>query len=184
MPTVVFDLYILVPNIVVASEALEKHGWTPTSLEQGTIGSATLDLVRHPQRRFAAKRREVVKEEEVLVQADGRPPSPQVNEPPEVVLLPASQFGFDFEKHVVLNDYLPALEDLVDVLISSTLDSLDCLDLQNHLHTQVCYLYGNVPELQDRSFAERLLLEHRQFQFDVCAGRATVLWLSSIMSGE
>lgn len=169
VPTVVFDLYILVPDIVAASVALEKHVWTPTPLEQGKIGSATLDIVRHPQRRFAPRMTPGSTKVEEEVEADGLPPPPQVNEPPEVVLLPATQFKFDFEKHVVLNDYLPSLEDLVDALISSTLDSLDCIDLQDHLHTQICYLYGNVPELQDRSFAERLLFEHRQFHFDVCA---------------
>lgn len=169
VPTVVFDLYILVPDINTASKALEKHGWSSIPLTEGKIGNAVLDLAKYPQRRFAAKSGEEMEKVEEL-QADGLPPPPQVNEPPEVVLLPASQFKFDFEKHEVLDGFLPYLQDLVDALIGSELDCMDCEALRNHLHTQVCYLYGHVPQLQDRKFADRLLFEHRQYHLDICSG--------------
>ncbi|KAE8373536.1 hypothetical protein BDV26DRAFT_285007 [Aspergillus bertholletiae] len=51
---------------------------------------------------------------------------------------------------------------------------LPATDWKYHFrHWQACqfsYLYGNVPALNEKSFAEQMKYEHRQFHFDVLAG--------------
>jgi hypothetical protein len=49
IPTVVFDLYILVPDIDTAADCLVKAGWLVDTQGRPTIGNAYVDL---PQRRL------------------------------------------------------------------------------------------------------------------------------------
>ncbi|KAF2241869.1 hypothetical protein BU26DRAFT_171706 [Trematosphaeria pertusa] len=42
--------------------------------------------------------------------------------------------------------------------------------LQTHIALQIAYLYDWAPVLQERTFAERLMYEHRPYHFDVLSG--------------
>ena len=73
---------------------------------------------------------------------------PNGHQTPTIVLLPATEWNFNFDS------------------------MLDCSDLtlRDHLNVQLAYLYGYIPDLQERAFAEGLLYEHRQYHFDVVSG--------------
>lgn len=43
VPTVVFDLYILVPDISTAADVLAGAGWEPVQQEKAIIGGAEVD---------------------------------------------------------------------------------------------------------------------------------------------
>ncbi|KAF7616199.1 hypothetical protein AFLA_009697 [Aspergillus flavus NRRL3357] len=110
VPTVVFDLYILVPDIDVAADLLAKAGWTFDMQKPHLIGNAKVDLVTFPQQR--------------LISPDGVT---------RTVLLPAADWKYplaadtrlefapleDGSSHQVP---FPPLAGLLDALIESWLD--------------------------------------------------------------
>lgn len=110
VPTVVFDLYILVPDIGVAADLLAKAGWTFDMQKPHLIGNAKVDLVTFPQQR--------------LISPDGET---------RTVLLPAADWKYplaadtrlefapleDGSSHQVP---FPPLAGLLDALIESWLD--------------------------------------------------------------
>lgn len=172
VPTVVFDLYLLVQNIEIAANVLEQNGWIAVPQQRGKIGLANLDLTLHPQIRLEPTREECA--------GDRSAKGPQTRtrvgsflsskiEPPTIVLLPAAEWNFDLDKATCSTNFLPSLDDLFDGLLRSLLDCSDQA-LQDHLNVQLAYLYGYAPELQDRLFAERLLYEYRQYHLDVRSG--------------
>lgn len=67
----------------------------------------------------------------------------------------------------------PPLAGLLDALIESWLDfPSNGSMLWIFLGCQISYLYAHVPALKERSFAEQMKYEHRQYHFDVLAGMA------------
>lgn len=169
VPTVVFDLYVLVPDIDTAAQVLIKSGWSPVQQEHGRIGNAT---VRHTQCRLTPPPQGDETEISSPLSITPRPPRPTTT-----VLLPAMDWYFNLEGYREANmgssfiNIYPPLADLVDALIDSLLDCpSDNFMLQRYLSCQICYLYGHAPELQQRAFAEHLIYEHRQYHFDVLSG--------------
>ncbi|KAB8276059.1 hypothetical protein BDV30DRAFT_246748 [Aspergillus minisclerotigenes] len=68
----------------------------------------------------------------------------------------------------------PPLAGLLDALIDSWLDlPSDDSTLLLGLACQISYLYAHVLALEERSFAEQMKYEHRQFHFDVRSGMET-----------
>ena len=63
---------------------------------------------------------------------------------------------------------------LLDALIDRLLDN-DPLanEIWRHLAILIAYLYSYVPELKEKSFAEYLKYEHRQYHYDTLSGMAT-----------
>lgn len=161
-----FDLYLLVTDINIAAQMLGRSGWTLIPQQNGRIGNASLDLSKHPQCRLAPPAQD---------DATGQDPSAQTpTQSPyrssTIVLLPVADWSFNFDTGISSRSFIPTLEALLDGLIGSQLDSLDEMELQDYLRVQIGYLYRYAPELQKRSFAHRLLYEHRQYHFDVCSG--------------
>jgi hypothetical protein len=164
VPTVLFDLYILVTNIDVAADCLIKAGWTVDTQSPHRIGSVEVEI---PQQRLMA-------------------PDSQTT----TVLLLASDWKFPLTSDSALErvpfDELPGqtlsfspLSGLLDALMESWLDGPGDDDpsdsLLLYLAVQINYLYGHAPALKERSFANQLKYEHRQFHFDVLAGMSTTL---------
>ncbi|KAE8150968.1 hypothetical protein BDV25DRAFT_153471 [Aspergillus avenaceus] len=151
VPTVVFDLYILVPSIEIAADCLVKAGW---ALQSGhTIGMAEVQI---PQQRLVL------------------PGETEM----QTVLLSVSDWKFsldDSRRRVSLSKgvdvVIPPLPSLLDALIETWLDGpSDDPTLLLHLACQVNYLYDYVPVLKERSFADQMRYEHRQLHYDVLAG--------------
>lgn len=163
VPTVVFDLYLLVPDIEQAAESLQQHGWHDAPrLERDTFhflqDSPTLRGPLHYLR---------------LV-----PPDWDDNTEQRTVLMPAD--AWDFTAHqlaqAVANSakYYPPLPALLDSLIDAYLDAPRGSNLQGHIAVQCAYVYEYVAQVKQASFGDQLRPEHRQFHRD-CLGEGA-LW--------
>ncbi|RAK90542.1 hypothetical protein BO79DRAFT_208332 [Aspergillus costaricaensis CBS 115574] len=162
VPTAVFDLYILVEAIDAAANILAKAGWYFDMQAPHLIGNAEVDLLDFPQQR--------------LISPDGET---------RTVLLPATDWKFPLTSNTRLEfvplEVMPSLKvpfpplpGFLDALIDSWLDcpSNDAM-LLIVLACQISYLYTHAPALKQKSFAEEMKYEHRQFHFDVLAGMET-----------
>lgn len=178
VPTVLFDLYVLVPDIEVATQVLRRDGWNLVSQEKGKIGIADVDS---PQRRLTPTSEDGHKAElPTLHPCTPKHPPPPDTSPPgptTTVLLPAADWNFSLaglranDTKTLVNTIFPPLAGLVDALIDSLLDCpSDDSMLSSHLRVQIAYLYGSSPLLKEKSFAEQLLNEHRQYHLDVVSG--------------
>lgn len=160
VPTVLFDLYLLVLDVDEAAKLLVKAGWFIDLQGPHKIGSAEVEF---PQRRLVLR-----------------------NSPTITVLLPAQEWKFPLIADSLLEDApltaeslhenvsFPPLSGFLDALIESWLDCpSDDAMLLLHLACQISYLYAYAPALTQRSFAEWMKYEHRQFHFDVLAGMET-----------
>nr|POE62242.1 hypothetical protein CFP56_70629 [Quercus suber] len=174
VPTMLFDLYLLVPNIDTAAQTLERSGWHMIEQQRGRIGNARLNLDQHPQHRLSPTRPGRTTDhrpESVRPSGIRRSSMPIADtEQPQVVLLAAPRWSFEFGYGCSSKAFFPTLEAFLDSLIDSQLTHTDDVGFQNHLRVQIGYLYGNSPALRARSFADRLIYEHRQYHFDVCSG--------------
>lgn len=163
VPTAVFDLYLLVPDIDKAANVLVQAGWVVDSEGPFQIGSAE---VKFPQRKLLLPNSSTV-----------------------TILLPVQDWKFPLAEHLAPTDtsqedtvstkgsfnvLFPPLPGFLDALIESWLDctSDDALFLL-HLACHISYLYAHTPALKERSFGEQLRYEHRQFHNDVVAGMQT-----------
>ncbi|GCB25638.1 hypothetical protein AAWM_08523 [Aspergillus awamori] len=162
VPTAVFDLYILVDDIDMAAKILAKVGWHFDMQIPHLIGNAEVDLLEFPQQR--------------LISPDDET---------RTVLLPAADWKFPLTSNTQLELVplkvmpslkvpFPPLAGFLDALIDSWLDcpSNDAM-LLLVLACQMSYLYTHARTLKQKSFAEEMKYEHRQFHFDVLAGMET-----------
>ncbi len=164
VPTVVFDLYLLVSDIDAAAEVLLRRGWTYAK-EQ----SANYHFLRyHPD----------VRRCRLNPPGTDETPKPPREDPPgptTTVLLPASDWKLPSEKLLLsrTRGFIPSLPDLTDGLIEKVLDSPGYPDLEDHVSVHISYLYAHVTALKARSFASELKHENRQFHHDVLSGFQT-----------
>jgi hypothetical protein len=158
VPTIVFDLYVLVQDPASAAKLLLQSGWTFMQREQ-KIGNATLACMQYalsPPTQNSIRRA-------------GELPGPTTT-----VLLRADDWNFDLEQHWSPAIVIPPLAPLLDALIDSWLDSPDDnLMLRMHLGCMIAYLYDYAPELQQETFAVQLKKEHHQYHYDVRSGMTT-----------
>ncbi|PVH73832.1 hypothetical protein DL98DRAFT_430557 [Cadophora sp. DSE1049] len=150
VPTVVFSLYLLVPNINQAAEALVQSGWHLEDTQMRPTWTPGI----------------------------GPPPLPSKEPPPgptTTILLPASEWNYTFPETSHQN-LIPSLPALLDGLIDKLLDDpLTESDFFNHLAMLILYLYDYSPDAKRRSFAEELKYDHRQFHYDRSSGMSSGL---------
>ncbi|GES64211.1 NAD-dependent 15-hydroxyprostaglandin dehydrogenase [Aspergillus terreus] len=156
VPTIVFDLYLLILDIDTAADALIKAGWVVDTQNPHRIGDSVVTIPQTP-----------------LISPDQKT---------KTVLLLASDWRFPLAadpplERVPVNDHSPSklsfplLPGLLDALIESWLvGPTEDATLLVRLAVYFNYLYGYVPALKERSFADQMKYEHRQFHFDVLAG--------------
>lgn len=152
VPTALFDLYLVVPDIEVSAKVLEAQGWKRVKQELGRIMNSD---VKSPQARL-------------------RPPT-EGNYDPEVVLLPAEVWSADFATHKgrysVLDDdafFYPSLPSLVNGFIDVLLGGPD--ELRRPVSVNTSYLYHYVPQMKERAFANHLRRDNQQYHHDVISG--------------
>ena len=158
-PTVLFNLYILVSDLHLATQVLEGKGWVLTS-QPAKIGNALVDRVMHT---LIPPRDE-----------QGRGSPNQVM----TVLLPATEWKYRLPDQVHLSSdlasFFPPLPKLVDALVATLLDELsDYSMFHAHIVCQISYLYESVSALQEPDFAWLLAPDHRQYHFDTLSGMET-----------
>lgn len=170
VPTVVFSLYLLVPDIEVAAGILMETGWIHEDENNTRFGNA---LLRSAHRRLTPP---VDATKSALWRPEMDPPPPPSKEPPgptTTILLPASQWNFDFSG-TSEQSFIPPLPALLDGLIDTLLDDpLTDSMFWGHLCVLIGHLYGYTPALKCESFAEELKYEHRQFHYDPLSGMST-----------
>jgi hypothetical protein len=164
-------LYLLVPDIDLAADVLLCNDWkdAPQPAE-----STFHFLSWHPE---IARRRFSPPESHEVERPPSWPPTPPGEAQPRpkttvTVLLSTADWNFSAEKlaSASLKGFLPPLPALTDSLIEKLLDSPHESRLQRDMAVQVCYLYGYVPELMERSYAKELKYENRQFHYDAISG--------------
>lgn len=163
VPTVVFDLHLLVADLDEAAHALIDSGWTDAGPR-----NSPYDFLRGviPQRRLNPPNWTPPSQKPITW-----PPPPPSQEPPgptTTILLPTADWNVSTEtlRSLPLETFVPPLNLVVDALIDSLLDSPADTDLRTRLTTYVAYLYDYCKELKAVDFAANLLLEHRQYHYD------------------
>ncbi|RDW84069.1 uncharacterized protein DSM5745_04395 [Aspergillus mulundensis] len=161
VPTVVFDLYVLVLDIEAAGNALLEAGWTDDTQSPHRIGDAVVDI---PQRPLISPDKQT--KTVLLLASDWKFPLA-----PDSPLERVSLSQADQTPSPPPTVSFPPLPGLLDALIESWLAGpTEDPTLLLRLACYFNYLYEYVPALKERSFAEEIRHEHRQFHFDVLAG--------------
>ncbi len=173
VPTIVFSLCLLVPDIDQAAEILIQEGWHPEDETKTRFGNSSLQSAHHR-----------------LTPPGGLPPraiwSPEMGPPPlpskkppgptTTILLPASEWNYEFPENNDHYNFVPLLPALLDGLIDKLLDDpLADSIFWHYLAVLIGYLYGHVPALKQKEFAEELKYDHRQFHYDYVSGMFTGL---------
>ncbi|CZT12922.1 uncharacterized protein RAG0_16570 [Rhynchosporium agropyri] len=172
VPTVVFDLYVLVPDIEEAAKALIQEGWSLGDCTQSKFGNARLvsahrSLIPPIDSNPTAK-------PDLSTPITGLPPLPSKRRPAPVktILLPAAEWKFTLPRYEGSpTSVFPPLPKLLDGLVDKLLDDpLTDSMFWIHLVVLIGYLYDYVPVLREIAFAEKLTFDHRQFHFDWLSG--------------
>lgn len=174
VPAVVFDLHLLVADIIEAASALMESGWTDAgplnSKFHFLMGSIAQRRLNPPGHGTAVKQNP-----EPRV---GPPPLPskELPGPTTTVLLPAADWNVPVEKLRLFSSdsFVPPLNLLVDALIDSLLDAPTNTLLRMRLSTYVAYLYGYCTALKTQNFSENLSRDHRQFHYDKLSRQTSV----------
>lgn len=167
VPTIGFDLHLLVSDVDEAAQVLIRSEWT--EYDKGKARRHFLDEHPHIRRRRLDPPGGVDTGE-----AKTWPPPPPTGKPPgpsTVVLLPAQEWGYPPVKlgEHATEEFFPRLPALVDALITTLLET-DDRGVCRHLSIQVAYIYDYCQSLKKRSFADHLIPENRQFHYDAVAG--------------
>ena len=163
VPTVVFDLHLLVPDLDEAARALIERGWT----DAGPLNS-TYHFLMGP---ISQRRLNPPNYTPTVQKSNPWPPPPPSQDPPgptTTVLLPAADWNVPTEKLRPSSPegFVPPLDLLLDALIDSLLDAPSNTVLRTRLTTHVSYLYGHCTSLKTQDFAANIRLDHRQFHYD------------------
>lgn len=173
-PTVVFSLYLLVPNIDQAAEILAQNGWQRQDESQSKFGNAPLRSAHH--RLAPPADADLNLPPRWSPEMGPRPPpSKEPPGPTITILLPASAWNYQFPE-TGDKSIIPSLPALLDGLIDTLLDDpLTESMYWIHLVVLIGYLYGYVPAVKQKSFAEELNYTHRQFHYDRLSGMTSSL---------
>ncbi|KAI0186716.1 hypothetical protein F4808DRAFT_446750 [Astrocystis sublimbata] len=173
VPTVVFDLHLLVPDIHQAAEVLRRDNWL-------------LEAPNH----FSFLRPPCPVEFCRLVPAedDESSSSKPLYGSMGTVLLSATDWAVSTETLVEASktNFVPPLCTIADSMIGTALDvpiDLDGGPLQSRLKVMLGYLYRYSEEIKDKAFADQLAPEHRQFHLDCISGKM-ILWTIPFIKHE
>ncbi|WEW61974.1 hypothetical protein PRK78_007474 [Emydomyces testavorans] len=160
VPTVVFDINIVVRDVREAADALMRKGWHP------------------PPPGFETRANHIREETFYLVEPQCTAVGPFDS---VVALTAASDWDVELpdvatQKRRLLKGttrwpFIPELHQLLDSFIHKWLD-IPAVHYfpRGHIGCFLAYLYGYVPVLKLKEFADYLKVEHRQYHFDVTAG--------------
>ena len=151
VPTVVFDLHLLVADLDEAVFALNAEGWTDKTEPDNRIGHFLDGTPSTSYRRL---------DPPVLEQ--------DMAGATTTLLLAAKDWNVPTDKLLALSTvgFVSPLCVLVDSLIASLLDAPVDTAVSNHLAVHTAYLYRYCAALKPQDFATQLRLEHRQFHYD------------------
>ncbi|KAI0909465.1 hypothetical protein F4823DRAFT_594622 [Ustulina deusta] len=190
VPTVVFDLHLIVPNISEAAAILRESGWSPESPNEYsfllTTTSMRWERLLSP---MTPSTRNNYQDPIQFLESHPPGPPPLPQEIPAwrvaTVLFSATEWGIKAE--MLLNacehEFYPFLPLLVDMLINQLLNTHFESGIHGQISVMLAYLYGHVPELKDKNFANKLDSVHRQFHLD-CVSKQLSLWTIPFVEHE
>lgn len=155
VPTFVFDINIVVRDVQEAADALMRKGW------------------HLPPPDFEPRANHIREETFYLVESGCTVVGPYDS---VVVLTAASNWDVELpdvatRKGTTRWPFIPELHQLLDSFLQKWLDIPAVHSFpRGHIGCFLSYLYGYIPVLKLREFADYLKLEHRQYHFDVIAG--------------
>lgn len=165
VPTVLFDLYLLVPDLHIAVQELLGHGWTRTS-RRAKVGNADVKKAMFSLAPPISDREQRRVENGIEI---------WISVPTTTVLLSSNDWNYALPKEDEISrdaaTFFPPLPRLLEALMDSMLDTPpEDSSLRIHLVCQISYLYDHVAETRQPAFAGLLSSHHRQYHFDVLAG--------------
>ncbi|KAI1263921.1 hypothetical protein F5Y18DRAFT_391852 [Xylariaceae sp. FL1019] len=174
VPTVVFDLHLIVPDIDLAAAVFSQKGWQPEPPGLYTFllppcAMQFSQLIEPPLQNDVTPA-----QDDNYLNSQEKPPRKRM----VIVLMSAVEWGISTE---VLHDasknnhFLPTLPVLTNGLIRKLLDAPGDSSVESHLLTMLAYLYGHSLELKAEGFEHQLDLEHQQFHLDCISGQLR-LW--------
>ncbi|KAF9775473.1 hypothetical protein IL306_006416 [Fusarium sp. DS 682] len=170
VPTVAFDLFLLVSDPEDAARSLRLAGWTDVE----TDAQRCPFLVNRDAIQSHCLEPPAI-EEQCETPIGQLPPPPRGPPPPtRTVLLSARDCNTSIEplSSGPLHDgnFVPPLQFLVDGLISGVLDAPPSSLLERRLAIQLVYLYAHCRDMRSPKLVEQLRFENRQFHIDALTG--------------
>lgn len=169
VPTVVFSFYILVPDVDKAAEALIQRGWHLEDSAQTKFGNT---LLRSAHRRLTPPI-DVTQNRPAWSPGMGPPPPPSKIPPGPTTTIPLPALEWNYTFPSIIQSFFPSSAELLDALIGKLLDNPLTDGIWNQLALLIAYLYGYVSALKEKSFAEYLKCEHRQYHYDSLSRMST-----------
>ncbi|KAI1177022.1 hypothetical protein F4777DRAFT_232886 [Nemania sp. FL0916] len=174
VPTMTFDLYLIVPDIQHAADVLHRSGWRPKPPSRYSF------LVPPCPIQYSRLVRPAPEDERNRNQGDAcdsssleAETSVPLFEHNGTVLLSATEWKISTEElHEASNNYhFPPLSTLVNRLVTNWLDAPVGSQLALRLGLMLGYLYEYTSEVKTEEFKQCLELEHRQFHLDCLSGQ-------------
>jgi hypothetical protein len=163
VPTVTFDLFLLVRDPNEAAEILKAAGYVREKPNPRYLNISQFSDRFGPERP-SEPTNEPREGSELYESAD-----PALN---AVILLPAKQWNYELPHDApILDKSVPPLPKFLDALIMTWLDVPNVeWPFRMHIATHIGYIYYYVEGVKAPRFEEGLRKEHRQFHFDQLAG--------------
>ncbi|KAI1189491.1 hypothetical protein F5B17DRAFT_193055 [Nemania serpens] len=174
VPTVVFDLHLIVPDIQHAADVLQQWGWRPKL--PGPYSFLASPAPFQYRRLICPAPEDERNQGDALDSLEAETSEPLL-ERTSTVLLSATEWKISTERlHEASNNrYLPPLPVLANDLVTNLLDAPDGSALASHLSIMLAYLYRYSSEVKTEGFEHCLDLENRQFHLDCISGQL-MLW--------
>lgn len=162
IPTIVFDLFLLVHDPESAASVLVSHGFNRT-----TPSPRFYDI---PQMSDDVPRLAQIPASAVHDTAD-LPEADDVNAP-GVILLPAKYWLYKLPRTVdEMDSFIPPMSTLLNTLINVWIDlPVDDILLREHIATHIGYFYLYNQEIRKPGFENELATENRQVHFELLRG--------------
>lgn len=162
IPTIVFDLFLLVHDPESAARVLASHGFNRTTPSPRFYGI--------PQMSDNVPRLAQIPASAVHDMAD-LPKADDVNAP-GVILLPAKDWRYKLPRTVdEVDNFIPPLSTLLNTLINVWIDLPDNdILLREHIATHIGYFYLYNQDIRKPDFENELAAENRQVHFELLRG--------------
>lgn len=162
IPTIVFDLFLLVDDPESAARKLASHGFSRTTPNRRFYD---IPQMSDGAPRLAQIPASVVHDTIDLPQAD------DLNAP-GVILLPAKYWNYKLPRTVdEIDNFIPPLSTLLNTLINVWIDLPESdTALLGHIATHIGYFYLYNQDVRKPDFENELAVENRQVHFELLRG--------------
>lgn len=173
VPTIVFDIFILVPNLDMASQTLKDQGYVLTT--PNTRFEDTPELSHHVPRLVSSVLADKIMGTSSLSSSDGLGLSKADDTVLSgIVLLHAADWNYSLPDTIAgLQQLVPYLHEYSDCIVKRWMDLTEDNDsLRTYLAILIGYHSLYIDEVWTENFENQVRKEHRQFLYDLLADGA------------